>query len=413
MFVVALGHWVNVAILRNDAGDLTGTTVLELHPGFGWLTWIFQVMPAFFLVGGFASACSLDSAASKAGAAGKDFSSADWIQGRLRRMMTPTTWLARFWTTLITLAAAIHFSGVFDFDLLELAVQGAYVGAIPLWFLANYTIDTAIAPFTHRLWRRSPVKLIGGLLAVFTVAEIANLNDIPYLPQINWVIGWLLFQITGFAWQDGKLTSGAKLVAAAAAAWALALALVTVGPYPVLMLHIGGLDLSPTHPPTLALLAFGTAYNLTVVALAPAIDRWLTRSRRAWKATAVLGTISMSVYLWHATAGLFAGVALQQFVDMTGPETLSSAWWGQKALLVIVASLLLGGIVATVKGAELKGMVAGAGASFRFGLPTLLIAAATLSAGIKMWSSPSALLMVGLVLVHGSWFVASRTRPLN
>ena len=129
-------------------------------------------------------------------------------------------------------------------------------------------------------WPRSPSGgsapgprlLVGGLIALFALGETARFAGIPLLPQLNWVIGWLGFQVAGFAWQDGRLPTGRRLTALAATFWALAVLAVTVGPWPAVMLHHGGLDHSPTHPPSTALILFGLAYSFTAAAMAPCGD---------------------------------------------------------------------------------------------------------------------------------------------
>src|SRR5688572_2873934 len=289
MAVVALGHWLGMVAVRDD-GELVGGNLLDFSPEYGWITWIGQVMPLFFFVGGFASATSLRSAERKG------VPPADWIATRLRRMVTPAAALAGFWV--IALALSVPLGG---FGIASIGAAGA---AIPLWFLANYTIDTALAPFTFRWYRSRPLVLVTGLVTVFALAEAARFAGIPYVPQINWVVGWLGFQIAGFAWQDGRLPTGRALFGLAATCWLLAIAAVQLGPWPAVMLHHGGLDHSPTHPPSTALLLFGFAYSLTAAALAPAVTRWLERSSRAWRITIAANVVAMSVYLWHMTAAV-------------------------------------------------------------------------------------------------------------
>lgn len=282
MAVVAVGHWLGmVAVLDRD--ELVGGNLLDFSPEYGWITWIGQVMPLFFFVGGFASATSLRSAERKG------VRPADWIATRLHRMVTPAAALAGFWAVGLVVGAALG-----GFGVVSLGAAGA---AIPLWFLANYTIDTALAPYTFRWFRSRPAVLVGGLVLVFAIAEAARFAGVPVLPQVNWVIGWLGFQIAGFAWQDGRLPTGRALVGLAATFWALALAAVNLGPWPAVMLHHGGLDHSPTHPPSTALIVFGLAYSFTAAALAPAVTRWLERSARAWRVTIAANVVAMSVYL--------------------------------------------------------------------------------------------------------------------
>ena len=65
--------------------------------------------------------------------------------------------------------------------------------------------------------------------------------------------------MAGFAWRDGLLPTGRAMGAVAAGLWTAAVAAVTLGPWPTAMVHFPGLENSPTHPPTIALLLFGAA----------------------------------------------------------------------------------------------------------------------------------------------------------
>ena len=61
MVLVAVGHWL-VVVPRYENGRFDGVNALETVPLMGQLTWLFQVMPLFFAVGGFAGAASWRSA---------------------------------------------------------------------------------------------------------------------------------------------------------------------------------------------------------------------------------------------------------------------------------------------------------------------------------------------------------------
>ena len=56
--VVILGHWLLVAPYLED-GQLVAADALSLIPWTRWLTWLLQVMPIFFLVGGFSNGIGL------------------------------------------------------------------------------------------------------------------------------------------------------------------------------------------------------------------------------------------------------------------------------------------------------------------------------------------------------------------
>lgn len=380
MLVVAVGHWVGTVVVTRPDGEVDGGNLLDFAPGYGWITWIGQVMPLFFFVGGFASAVSLTAAERKG------TRPADWVATRLRRMLTPAAVLAAFWAVVIVVGAA--FGG---YGLMAVAAGGA---AIPLWFLANYTIDTTIAPWTFRWFRTHPALLVGGLATAFAAAEAANLADVPMLPQLNWVIGWLGFQIAGFAWQQGRLPQGPALVGWAVALWAAAIAATNLGPWPAVMLHHAGLEHSPTHPPSTGLVLYGFAYSLTAAALAPAVDRWLTRSQRAWKLTIAANVIAMSVYLWHMTAAMVV-IAVAYFGGfLPEVEAGTTDWWITKVPFVVASTGVLVLIVRKVAPVEQRALLSGT-ATWKRGAPTLFLVAAPLSLAVKFWSSQDATLLTG------------------
>jgi len=102
ILVVITGHWLIAALYYRD-GTLEPGAILELQPWTQWLTWLFQVMPIFFFVGGYANAVSLE------GAERRNLGYADWLVTRLNRLVTPLIALLVGWALL---AAILHFSGV-------------------------------------------------------------------------------------------------------------------------------------------------------------------------------------------------------------------------------------------------------------------------------------------------------------
>lgn len=75
---VILGHWLIAAPWVVDGG-LRLDHMLTVQPWTQWLTLLFQVMPVFFLVGGYSNAASWDAA----GRNGTPYGA--WVAGRARR----------------------------------------------------------------------------------------------------------------------------------------------------------------------------------------------------------------------------------------------------------------------------------------------------------------------------------------
>lgn len=375
MLAVSFGHWAAIAVGFDEAGALTAGNALEHSPSLSWVTWILQVMPLFFVVGGFSSAMSLDSHTTR------DGRPQDWVIARLRRMLAPTALLGGTWLTIVAVATVAGFGNY--------AMLGLAAAAIPLWFLANYTIDTAIAPYVLPLFRRNPRLFVGGALAVFAAIEVTRFAGVPYLPQVNWVLGWLLFQIAGFAWRDGLLPTGRRLLTISGGLWLATIAAVAFGPWPVSMVNFPGLAHSPTAPPTIALLLFGAAYSSAAIALAPSISAWLARNTTAWKAVVAANSVALSVYLWHFTAAVAAIAVLVAFGAVPTAAVGSAAWWVQKIPMTALSVVILAGIVAVVSKTERRALLAPRSA-WNGGQLSMLATAALVSGSVKIWTHGSA-----------------------
>ena len=59
IMVVIVGHWLIATSWYVD-GELQSGHLLKSHPQTQWLTWLFQVMPIFFIVGGYSNGVSLE-----------------------------------------------------------------------------------------------------------------------------------------------------------------------------------------------------------------------------------------------------------------------------------------------------------------------------------------------------------------
>ncbi len=344
MCAVAVGHWL-AADVRIVDGSLKGGNGLDSLPSMHILTWIFQVMPVFFLIGGYSNSASLDSHHR----AGRPNSS--WIRARLARLCAPSAWLAGTWLVIVALGQVLGFG--------ETAGMAAGVAAIPLWFLANYVADTALSPITLKLYRKHGMKFVGALIALFAVGEAARFPKIHYVPQMNIVLGWLLFQVLGFAWKDGHLAKGRKLVGYGAAGYTTAAALVAFGPWPLAMVSVPGMKFANTWPPSLALMFYGLGLCCMAIAAAPAINRFLTRSARMWKLVVVANTMTMTSYLWHFSALAIAAFGFSKVGMLPTAAIGTGAWWVQKLPLMGAAFLVLVVIIVLLSGKERSGLVGG------------------------------------------------------
>jgi len=93
ILVVVFGHWLVQAPYMTDTG-LAITTMLGVVAWSHLLTWAVQVMPVFFIVGGYANAASWEAAVRD----GRGYAS--WVQSRLARLVAPVVPLLIVWACL-------------------------------------------------------------------------------------------------------------------------------------------------------------------------------------------------------------------------------------------------------------------------------------------------------------------------
>lgn len=385
MLAVAFGHWLALVAVTGADGELVGGNALSFLPALSWATWVLQVMPLFFVVGGFSSAMSLDAHNRNGGR------SQDWIAARLRRMLPPAVVLAATWLVVLAAGAAA--------GQLALASVAVHAAAIPLWFLANYTIDTALAPYVLPAFRRHPKMFAVVAGGAFLSFELMRIADVPVLPQVNWVLGWLLFQVLGMAWSDGLLPTGGRLFALAGGLWATTLAMVlSGGPWSISMVNAPGLENSPTNPPTLSLMVFGAAFSATAMAMAPAISNMLAARPKAWMAVVASNSIAMSVYLWHMTAAVIFTGAIHLTVGLPSAEVGSMDWWMFKIPTILGSLMVLAPIVALVARVERRALLAPR-RPWNGGVGSIIAVAALTSVALKFWTSGNIGLIIPALLV--------------
>jgi hypothetical protein len=331
---VVVGHWLAVVVVADGRG-LRGHTVLADLPWTHALSWLFQVMPVFFLVGGFANAASLRRWHER----GAD--ATGWLLTRSARLLPPTTVLL---ATLCGAAAVARLAGA-DRNLVATAV---WLAAIPLWFLAVYLALILLTPPLHAAYRRVGVRLPVLLAGLVAVGDAVRWQDPgSAVPLANFLLVPLVAYTTGFAWQAGHVPSRPAVSAALLGVGLGGLLLLTVpGPYPVSMINVPGAAVQNSSPPTLALLALTIAQLGLVLLLRGPGERLLRRRVRVWTAVVAANSVIMTVFLWHMSAvvivvmALYAAGALPAAAPGTAPWLVSRLPW------LALLSVTLAGLVA-------------------------------------------------------------------
>ena len=328
---VVAGHWLAAAPYVDERGTLQATHVLAVADWTHWLTWAIQVMPVFFMVGGFSNGLTWRAARRD----GTPYRA--WLDARLRRLVGPVVPLLVVW---VALGIAAHLGGIRP----EMVKIGSQMALIPTWFLAVYVGVAALVPWTHAAWERfgfaSFWAFAGAAVAVDALFFAA---DQKALGWVNYLFVWSAVHQLGYAWGDGRFKSGKLGPVYFASGLLLLLALTSrFGPYPRAMVGVPGEPISNTTPPKITLLALAVTQGGLLLSLQSAARRWLARPA-PWTATILVNGMIMTIYLWHLTA-MLAVIAISSALGGLGLrlEPGGNAWWSTRPLwhAVLVLALL-------------------------------------------------------------------------
>jgi hypothetical protein len=325
VLVVVAIHLMMVGVGFEADGRLTVSRPLESQPWFAPATWAGQIMPLFFVVGGFASLTAWRSLVRRGGGG------AEYVRNRVLRLAQPALPLYLFYAVVLIVLLLI---GV-DQQLVDTTVGGT--GA-PLWFLAAYTLCQSVVPLMAGLHRRSPrltlLVLLAGVVAVDALRFSTGITEIGLL---NLFFVWVLVQQFGFWYADGWFgrRSWWQLLLLAAACYGLLFALCSLGAYPFDML-------ANLNPPTLPLVLLGLAQACLLRVMRPALVALMSTT---WAKAVVFlaGTRLMTIYLWHLPViVMITGVAI--LIPGASPAPASPAWWWSRILVYLIVLAAIYGL---------------------------------------------------------------------
>ena len=240
ILVVIIGHWM-IATAYVVNGEMDAGHLLAGRPQLHWLTWLFQVMPIFFIVGGYSNAVSLESAERKG------IGYAGWLSARLNRLVAPLLILLVAWAVI---AIAMSQFGA-RAEVIQYVSQAAL---IPTWFLSIYIVIVILAPAAYKFWKKFGFASFLVFVAGAALTDIAFFAaDMRWLGWTNYLWVWLAVHHLGFAWRDDRLGGVAKRLAFAVVGFGSLWLLTSEGPYPLAMVGSPDPGLSNTHPPKITL----------------------------------------------------------------------------------------------------------------------------------------------------------------
>ncbi len=206
------------------------------------VSWLVQVMPLFFVVGGCASAISW-SCQSAEGVRGPA-----WVRARLLRLVVPASavWVA------LALAGALATLVGMPADWASMALQGL---GMHLWFVGAYTACLVGVPLLHGLHDRRPVLTLAALVGLSAAIEVLRIAaERPWWGLLGFAPVWLAIHQIGFFRHDGSFAraSAGRLLGITALSVLVMLCLTSLPWW-------GADGLSALNPPTLCMIALGAA----------------------------------------------------------------------------------------------------------------------------------------------------------
>ncbi|MEP6478059.1 MAG: acyltransferase [Rhodoglobus sp.] len=394
VLLVVVIHLLSVGVGSNSKGALSISQPVEAQPWFDGATWIGQIMPLFFVVGGFASLTAWRSLLRRDGDAPQ------YVRNRVLRLAQPALPLFIFYVVALGGALLIGIAP----DFVDAIAKGA---GSPLWFLAAYTLCQAFVPMMAGFHQKAPrmtlVVLLAGVILVDSVRYATGITEIGL---VNLFFVWILVQQFGFWYADGWFAKRAwwQLLAIAVVCYLALWPLTSIGWY-----HVDMLD--NLNPPTLPLVVLGLAQACILRLARPALAA-LMRTKAAKAVVFLAGTRLMTIYLWHLPVIIaLSGLAL--LIPGASPQPSSAAWWWTRPIFYVIVlavifalSFLVGRWEAPREvGVTPPGWVVGIAAALTF-----IPAFAVLEWFLDFWlASLGAITLSIAILLLGRW---RGTRPL-
>ena len=318
LVVVVIWHWV-FTILVVSPETVSPSNPIGFTRGLWVATWVLQVMPVFFFVGGYTHHRSFRNYTRG--------TSRRFLKRRMGRLLGPALGLVAVWVVIgWVLEATLDPAWIWSAVILVLS---------PLWFLVVYVVMVLIAPIAIRAhWRWgeiAPVWLLG-LAGVLDVLRFTQGQG--WAAWANFLVIWGLAHQLGFFYD--------RLVAAPprtgwmmfwAGLFAL-IALTNMGFYPRSLVGVPGERFSNMGPPTLAIVALTFLQVGLVLVIRPKVLAWLEKGSVAQRVVGWINEHAMPLYLFHST-GMAVVVAILFGFGYVPPAEPTLEWWLTRPLWLI------------------------------------------------------------------------------
>lgn len=299
------------------------TSPLGFFSGLWIFTWLLQVLPIFFYVGGYVHLVSWRRARARGDPP------AQYVRHQIGRLLAPAGALVLTWAVLGTTLASL-------FNIRW--IRGAVMLIIsPLWFLAVYVVLLALLPLSLWLHRKFDVLVLVWLGGIALVMDLLRFRyGLDWVGWINMAAVWGLAHQAGFfyhrvvdaprRWDYALLWTGLFALAG----------LVFSGLYPGSMVGVPGDRLSNMAPPTFVIVALLTFQIGFAEVTRPLLERRLGRPR--WQRfTGLLSKYALPLFLFHTT-GMAIAKAVVYFVfdgRITDDRAPDLVWWLERPIAIL------------------------------------------------------------------------------
>ena len=323
---VVLWHWVFTIVVWRADGPHADNPIGYVS-GLWSLTWVLQVLPLFFVAGGYVHSLAW------APRRGQPRAWRRFAAGRARSLGVPALVLVATVTAIGFVVANLHAGPD------RWLTRAVLLVLSPLWFLIVYLVLVVTVPLWDRLDRRwgelVPLALGAGAMAV----DVARFRyDIEQVAWLNMVLVWAACHQVGWSWARLRAAPARFGHALVILGLAALVGLTNMGLYPRSMVGTTSAAdrFSNMGPPTLPILALCTLQVGLVVAnrrrILEAAARPRVRAAVDW-----LSRSSMPLFLWH-TVGFGAFYAAHYAVADI-PDSAGFAFWVTRPLWLIGPAL--------------------------------------------------------------------------
>ncbi|MET7463747.1 acyltransferase [Nonomuraea sp. NPDC005501] len=321
LIVVVLWHWA-FTILQWEPGGPEPTSPLGFTSGLWILTWLLQVLPLFFYIGGHVHLLSWNRARQRGVGIGA------FVWRRIRALAVPALILSGVWTV-----AGAVVTWAFGVDWMWRVVL---LVLSPLWFLGVYLVLIALLPVALWLHQRYDVLALIWLGGAALIVDVVRFRyGVEWAGWLNMIVVWGLAHQAGFFYDRIVILPRRYDVGVLWTGLFALFGLVYSGIYPGSMVGVPGDKWSNMAPPTFVIVALLIFQIGLVEVLRPSMERVLERP--GWRhVNATINRFALPLFLFHTTGMAIAlGVSWWLFGTLGAKVPPDLKWWLERPIAIL------------------------------------------------------------------------------